>query len=144
MDAEQAEVRVLEAEVEALKRALEELPAPGEDTARVQYVALLRPRGRAEVSPLGCAHLPADVPQHRAWAGRRVPSGPAGRSGRAEGGRAGELAAPVRAAVRTDPRPRAGALSAAARRRGPPLLPAIGGVCGGLLSARPAFMGALC
>lgn len=45
MDAEQAEVRVLEAEVAALKRALEELPAPGEDTARVQYVALLRSRG---------------------------------------------------------------------------------------------------
>ncbi|XP_059512268.1 centromere protein P isoform X1 [Myotis daubentonii] len=36
MDAEQAEVRVLEAEVAALKRALEELPAAGADTARVQ------------------------------------------------------------------------------------------------------------
>ncbi|XP_036167114.1 centromere protein P isoform X2 [Myotis myotis] len=36
MDSEQAEVRVLEAEVAALKRALEELPAPGEDTARIQ------------------------------------------------------------------------------------------------------------
>lgn len=45
MDAKQAEVRVLEAEVKALKRALEELPASGEDTARIQYVALLRPRG---------------------------------------------------------------------------------------------------
>ncbi|XP_045431007.1 centromere protein P isoform X2 [Pipistrellus kuhlii] len=36
MDAEQAEVRVLEAEVQALKRALEELPAPAAATARVR------------------------------------------------------------------------------------------------------------
>ncbi|XP_066113561.1 centromere protein P isoform X2 [Saccopteryx bilineata] len=36
MDAKQAEVRVLEAEIAALKRAVVELPSPGEDTARVQ------------------------------------------------------------------------------------------------------------
>lgn len=45
MAAEQAEVRALEAEIAALKRAFEELPARGQHAAGVQYVALLRSSG---------------------------------------------------------------------------------------------------
>lgn len=38
MDAQRAEVRALEAEIAALRRACEELRAAGEDTWRAQYV----------------------------------------------------------------------------------------------------------
>uniref|UniRef100_A0A2K5PR35 Centromere protein P n=1 Tax=Cebus imitator TaxID=2715852 RepID=A0A2K5PR35_CEBIM len=39
MDAELAEVRALQAEIAALRRACEDPPAPWEETSRVQYVA---------------------------------------------------------------------------------------------------------
>lgn len=54
MDAEQAEFRTLQSEVAALR------PTPGEDTARIQYVALLRTGGTGEDLPLGCLGPPAD------------------------------------------------------------------------------------
>lgn len=94
MDAEQAEVRVLEAEVQALKRALEELPAPAAATARVRYVVLLRPRGRAERVLSGCAP-PAAVPGTERGRDAECRRGRSGsRGGGGEGGRPPGSAAP--------------------------------------------------
>lgn len=48
MDSLRAEADALEAEIKALRRACVELPAPGEDTSPVRYVAFLRLGGKDE------------------------------------------------------------------------------------------------
>lgn len=69
MDANQAEVGVLEAEIAALKLVWEELLASAEDTAGVQYVRVLRLYGSAESLP-GVPDHPADLSEGRNVGGK--------------------------------------------------------------------------
>lgn len=56
----EAEVRVLEADIVALKLLWEELLAPAESNAGALYVAVVRSCGSAE-SLSGVPHLPEDI-----------------------------------------------------------------------------------
>jgi hypothetical protein len=69
MDAERDEVRALKAEIAALQRACDVLPAPWENTSRIGYVVLSAPSGlsavlprKAEGSPDSCAFRLSQAP----------------------------------------------------------------------------------
>lgn len=121
MAADQAEVRALEAEIAALKRAFEELPARGQHAAGVQYVALLRSSGAGGSLPSQAFRTCPQTPrEHPTWGERERPRNdgvrnarprPAVRAGPGAAGRRGAVsggcvrAAPRRPAGPADVRP---------------------------------------